>query len=103
MQFKVMSPELIRRLTAGETDVLSGMVEKRRYDITAKPCPRCGGAIHQYLDAQYAFTSEDPLPRSTARCVDCSYSYDPQTGIVLNTGNPARVEEALPLIKPKAE
>lgn len=101
MQLKVMSATLVRRLLAGEQDVLTPLAEQRRFDITTKPCPRCGGAIHQYLDPQHAFSPENPLPRSVGRCVDCGYTYDAASGIVLNNGNPAKVEEALPLIKPK--
>lgn len=34
-----------------------------------------------------------------ARCQECLATIDPQTNIVLDTGDPRRVDDALPIIR----
>ena len=45
------------------------------------------------------FSHHDPLPRVMAYCQDCGATVDPQTNIVLDTGDPRRVDEALPIVR----
>lgn len=48
----------------------------------------------------HAFSPDRPLPRTVARCVECGYTLDPHSNLVLDTGDPRRIEEALPLVRP---
>lgn len=88
-----------RRLIEHEPDVLAPALEGRTQKFSV-PCPRCGGAMHQRL-AERAFNTNSVLPRTSARCVDCGHEIDTQSGMVMQMGNPAQVEPALPIIKPK--
>ncbi len=58
--------------------------------------------MHQRL-AQKTFTVDSMLPRTVARCVDCEHEIDTQSNLVVAMGNPGKVEEPLPIIKPKDE
>jgi len=53
------------------------------------------------LYVQQMFSAYDPLPRTVAYCQDCGATVDPQTNIVLDTGDPRKVDDALPIIKLK--
>ncbi len=99
MGFKVLPPGLARLLVQGEADELTPLVEKRSTAIRRTPCLRCGGAMQPHLHAQDAYAPDDPLPRQHARCVDCGLIWDPKTNLVLDTGDPSKIEEALPLVR----
>jgi hypothetical protein len=43
------------------------------------------------------------LPANEARCVDCGCVIDAQSGMMIQMGNPAKVEPALPIIDPTKE
>lgn len=58
--------------------------------------------MHQKL-AEKTFTTTSILPRTTAYCVDCGHEVDTQSGMTIKMGNPAKVEEALPIIKPSED
>jgi len=96
MRLRTLPLSVRRKLIENQPDILTPLAVARATKYST-PCPRCGGAMHQHL-APRAFTAESVLPRTVARCVDCSYEVDTQSGIVTNTGNPAKVEEALPII-----
>jgi len=49
--------------------------------------------MHPELNAATPFLQHDPLPQVLARCVDCGHTYDTTSGIVLDNGNPAKVED----------
>ena len=44
-----------------------------------------------------------PLPRNEAKCVDCGCIIDATSGFMVAMGNPAKVEQALPIIDPKKD
>lgn len=76
-----------------EQDALTPLVESRNHRIKSKPCPRCRGNMHPTIMADYVFSPHDPLPKTVGRCVDCSLVLDPQTNLILETGNPANIED----------
>lgn len=39
------------------------------------------------------FSSQDPLPRRTLRCVECAHEVDELTGVVVKLGNPADIDD----------
>lgn len=57
--------------------------------------------MHQFLDGERPFNTFSVLPRTVARCVDCGCEIDTQSGMQIKAGNPAKVEEPFPLIRPK--
>lgn len=95
MMFKPLPPGAARKLIEGYRDTLTPLATTLRDRVTSSPCPRCSGALHQVLHPSFMFTNASPLPRTVGRCVDCEYTVDPLTGIVLNVGNPAKVKEHL--------
>lgn len=99
MKLFTLPPSITARLLYDEKDTLTPMVEARNAKASL-PCPRCGGAMHLSL-AEKPFTNTSVLPRTVARCVDCSCEMDMQSGLMVKMGNPAKVEEPFPLIKPK--
>lgn len=90
MQLKILDPTLVRLLVKGEEDILTPRARGREMAISASPCPRCGTELRKSLNVKHVFTPDEPLPRILAECPECGFCYDPHTGIVLETGNPAR-------------
>ena len=99
MKLRTLPLDVRRRLIAGQPNILAPALEARTQRFS-QPCPRCGGALHQHLAAR-PFTTDSIIPRTTAKCVDCGFEIDAQSGIIVAQGNPAKVEEALPITKPK--
>lgn len=96
----LLPPALLEYLTRGETDVLGPLQDSRVSAIKGTPCPRCGSSLHPQLDASRPFSPADPLPRLLANCPECGFKRDERSGIVLDTGSAAKVEDPLPIIKP---
>ncbi len=90
--FKPLPPGLAQRLIRDEVDELTPLAEARNSQLKAIPCKRCGGNMHPEM-LPHMFSPNDPLPRTCAKCVDCGYTVDPLTGIVLAMGNPGKVED----------
>lgn len=93
MRFHSLPPGLASRLLDDEVDELSPLVEARNYSIKSRPCLRCKGNMHPSLLVEHAFSPHDPLPRMVGRCVDCGLVLDPQTNLILSTGNPAAIDD----------
>lgn len=54
------------------------------------------------LDTRVAWTSEDALPRFLLRCQECGHLFDPETGLILDMGNAAKIPQpVLPQYKVK--
>lgn len=83
----------------GIDDELTPLSEKRTAEIKSTPCPRCRSAMSPQLYTPRVFSHHDPLPRVMAYCQDCGATVDPQTNIVLDTGDPRRVDDALPIVR----
>ena len=96
-------PESLRKLCQDpriEPDLLTPMAQAQREAITTSRCPECGGAVEEHYDPKHVFTDDEPLPRAFGRCVDCEYTFDPRSGLVIETSKRWKIEEALPLIRP---
>lgn len=99
-------PEALRKLCRDPTiepDILTPMAQAQRAEITLQPCPECGGAVQEHYDPKNVFTDDEPLPRAFAKCVDCEYTFNPRTGMVIETSKRWKVEEVLPIIKPSED
>jgi hypothetical protein len=87
----------------GIPNELEPLAEARMGAIKSRPCPRCKSAMHPFLNAQHAFSPHDPLPRMHARCTECGLEWDPVSNLILNTGDPRKIEDPVPIIKPRDE
>lgn len=96
--FQTLSPSLLLHLLKDEEDVVTPEMERRLSEIKRAPCPRCGASLHPKVH-DVPFSSADPFPRLVASC-ECGFLQDPQTGIVLELGSAAKVQDPLPIIKP---
>jgi hypothetical protein len=103
MSYVTLPPGLAKMLTEGIEDELTPLSDQRMQQIRGRPCLRCKGAMHPHLHTPHLFTEGELLPRLLGKCVDCGLVLDPITGLVLDTGDPRKVEEALPLIRPREE
>lgn len=100
-QFRTLPPHIIRRLTRGIQDELTPLAKERSLKIQQMPCPRCKSAMEPHIHPTHTFTEAEMLPRTMARCVECQCTVDPQTGLVLDTGDPRLVQDDdLPIIRP---
>lgn len=101
--FKVLPKGLAARLIHGIDDELTPLAEQRQGQISGTPCPRCSSAMEPHIHAPHAFTAGDLLPRTLARCVDCGCTLDPTNGVILDTGDPRKVEPGLPIVRPSSD
>ncbi len=101
MKFLTLPLNIRRRLIEHEVDILTPK-QIARTEKYAQPCPRCGGALHQHLSDQ-PFNNISPLPRTTARCVDCGHEIDTQSGMIVKLGNVGKIEDPFPTIKPRTD
>lgn len=101
MTFQTLPPGLAARLIEGVEDELTPLVEARKHFFETTPCGRCGSAMEPTTFGPRAFTPDSPLPRTVARCIDCGFIVDPHTNLVLDTGDPTKIEDALPLVRPE--
>jgi len=92
---------MAKRLIQGIQDELTPLAESRTLRIKSMPCPRCGSSMSPQFYAPKVFSEHDPLPRVVAYCQECGATIDPETNIVLDTGDPRRVNDPLPIIRPE--
>lgn len=92
MKFQTLDPRLARLLLEGQEDMLTERAEKRRNAIEGAPCPRCYGKLQEVLNDKHPFTDGEILPRILGQCQNCGYTYDPNTGIVVHTGDPREAQ-----------
>lgn len=100
MKFKTLPPGIAQMMVRGHEDILTPAMEQRQAKIERTPCPRCGSAMQGHIHANHVFTDAELLPRTCAKCVECGLILDPVTNLILDTGDPRKIEEALPIIKP---
>lgn len=100
--FQELDPELHLKLIEGYQDELQ--TENRTQELFYKlknRCKRCGCVMHKEFDARTAFSADTILPHALLRCENCGFLFDPFSGIVLDTGSPAKIpRETLPIGKP---
>lgn len=100
MRLRPLPPEVIRKMIEGHTDELTELAKERARLIEQMPCPRCRSAMEQRLHPSFAFTPDDPLPRSVACCTECGCTVDPKNGIVLDVGDATKIPDPpIPIIR----
>jgi hypothetical protein len=93
MLFKPLPPGIAQRLIQGHPDALTPLVKERDFSIKNSKCLRCGGAMQTRMHPNFLFSGDDPLPRTVAYCVDCHFTTDPKTGLILDTGSYANLQD----------
>jgi hypothetical protein len=99
MLYKPLPPALVRKMIEGVPDELTELADRRMRSIKSKPCPRCQSAMHPFLNPKHAFSPDDPLPRTLARCTECGLEWDPLTNLIISPGSAANVEDPYPVIR----
>lgn len=96
--FKELDPGVAMRMVEGYQDDLS--TEARVQDAFYRQfqCPNCNVELQREIDAKTCFRGGSLLPKALLRCGLCGYLIDPNTRIVLSSGNPAAVPEEVPII-----
>jgi hypothetical protein len=95
--FQTLPTDLLQHLLKDEEDILNPEMDRRIAEIKGRPCPRCGAAMHPKIHDP-PFSESDPLPRLIATC-ECGFAQDPKTGLVLELGSAAKIQDPLPIIK----
>lgn len=91
----------MRLALKGEVDILTPAAEQRVHAINSTPCPRCGTALQPKLAPPHAlFSSNDALPKALGWCQTCGFEASAESSLVYHTGDPRRVDDPLPIIKP---
>lgn len=104
MSYVTLSAEEVRKAVEGYDDVLSGETKKLEAFYRQFKCERCGGKFHKEFSARHVFSQEGSLiGRALLRCAGCRSLFDPFSGLWIEMGNPARVPNDIPIIKPSAE
>lgn len=93
MRFKPLPPGKAEELIQGHVDILTPLVQQRDHRVALAPCPRCKAVLQKRLHPSHLFTDGDLLPRTVAYCVDCGYTQDTATGLILELGSMANLEE----------
>lgn len=94
--FQEMDPDLARKLIEGYPPELEGEFLKRAAFYRQFNCPRCGGACGEHFISVAHAISEDMLPRSGLKCSMCDCVFDPHSGLIIELGNLANINERVP-------
>jgi hypothetical protein len=87
---------------AGQDDVVGPATEARVQRIKNTPCPRCGTSLSPVLaPTSMLFSENDPLPKTLGECKTCGFTASDESHVVYHTGDPRRVDDPLPIIRPK--
>lgn len=104
MPFVEMTPEDALAAVEGYEDVLTGEQLKLNAFYRQFICPSCKGtSLSKRHATRHAFADPNWLvARATLVCNQCKCEFDPHTGIILEMGNPAKVELPYGLIDPSS-
>lgn len=100
--FKELDAETARLAVEGYEDILGPQAEALDKHYRSFKCPRGCGALHRENDSRHAFADPDVLvPRSLLRCKNCGYLIEPHSRVVIESGNPGKIElDNSPIIQP---
>jgi len=96
--FEEMDPELALRLIEGHEDELLTEAKKQDSFYRQFQCPSCKVGLDREIDSKICFRGDTLLAKALLRCGLCGYLIDPETQIILASGNPAKVPEEIPII-----
>ncbi len=93
MLYRTLPPGLAQRLIGADEDILTPMADKQLSEIKRYPCAKCGGSMHPDMGGPKPYADGQPLPKVMAKCVDCGRVVDPESGIVISTGNVGKIDD----------
>lgn len=91
MPFIEMDPDVIRKILEGQKDILTPLAEQREARYRRLTCPCCQSndlkpVARTNSDGEIVVDGIIPHHRFECRVCDCYW--DPETDLVLRTGNP---------------
>lgn len=86
MEFKPADPEWIRKQLEGHTDILTPAIKRSEEYYKSKTCPSCGSPTYAVLDIKNPFSSDGLTPKCLLQCSYCPTLFEPDTGILVETG-----------------
>lgn len=92
-----MDPEVAAKLIEGHKDTLSEKVQAEQKFYESLSCPRCGGSVAREMDI-VVDEEERVSTRYMARCRECKCLFNPDLGLIVEMGNLANLEPAIPII-----
>lgn len=93
--FKEMDPELVRKAIEGYTDELTPAARVQESYQRQFRCPNCRSELVKDFNHPARWSGEGLLAKFLLRCELCDYTVEPDTGLIIRTGNPAQVPEEL--------
>ena len=93
--FKEMDPKLAQKLIEGIEDELAPEARAQDALYAQFRCPRGCGVLQREHDPRHAFSGDTLVARALLRCPNCRYLVDPHTNIVLESGSPAKMPQAV--------
>lgn len=86
MEFQTRDQDEIRKLLEGHESVLAKTIEEDEAYYASKICPSCGAPTYQVPDARQPFIPGRLTPRCLLHCTQCKTLFEPDTGIILESG-----------------
>ncbi len=98
--FKPLPPGVAEKMLEGHEDTLTPMVQVELDFVNKQLCPRCGSNVIPEHDIRRLIKG---VNRPLARCGECKCLFDPYSGLLLEMGNLANLEPAIPIINPSED
>lgn len=100
MPYVELDPEVALEAIEGHESIFTGEQLKADAFYRQFICPSCkSSSLGKRFNARHAFA--DPswhIARATLVCNECGCHFDPHSGLILEMGNPAKVESPIPII-----
>ncbi len=103
MAFTPLDPTLAWKAIEGYQNELAPEQKVLDAFYRQHKCPRCEGDCRKEMMVRHAFAPGTLVPRSVLRCHSCACLFDPHSNIIVEMGNLAKVEPAIPIIRPAEE
>jgi hypothetical protein len=91
--FQELDPEIAWKLIEGYEDALAPEAKAQEAFYRQFQCPRCKQPLQKEFDGRHAFSSDSLVARALLRCGTCDYLIEPDTGLVVDVGNPVKAAE----------
>jgi len=100
MPYVELDPEIALAAIEGHQNIFTAEQERADAFYRQFICPSCKGAsFSKRFNARHAFADENwHIARATLFCNECGCHFDPHSGLILEMGNPAKVEPSIPII-----
>ncbi len=90
MEFLPADPDKIRKLLEGRESVLEERLKEDERYYASKTCPECNASCFAVLDEKQPFTSGRLTPKCLLHCTSCKTIFEPDTGVIVKTGEAYR-------------